>query len=407
MDMMAMPPMEMVKRALARTTETLVRELGMAGPQAPQWSGFEWRAAMAASTIHGISALLATRLRWAGPIEWQAFLAEQLAQSIERERRIRVLRERIDMAAREAGVALVGLKGTALMPLGLYRAGERPMSDIDLLVQETDFDAATQMIERLGYQRGAARRRHLDFQPLVKCADPAFGEHPDNPIKIELHPRIAEPLPLIEADITALCWTAAPRPGLNAYPSRAALLRHLLLHAAGNLTSRSLRLMQLLDIVRLVPLLDDHEWAELEADLGWWAWPPLVMLGHYFPLHLPQALVQRLQRECPRRLQGAMARQRLAAVSLCQMELAAFPGLGWSRSPAEALRYMARRLLPERKDQVLVQQLARSDPVLTSTAWTGKSRAEKALRWVFTKPPRVQSIYSVQKALAYRPSTPA
>ncbi|MBV8503161.1 MAG: nucleotidyltransferase family protein [Paucibacter sp.] len=402
-----MPPAEVVARALACTTETLVREVTLAGPRAPQWSAFEWRAAMAASTIHGLSALLATRLRWQGPPEWQAFLAEQLAQSVEREQRIRVLRVRIDEAAREAGVSLVGLKGSALLPLKLYAAGERPMSDIDLLVREGDLETAAVLIESLGYERGAASPRHTVFRPLRSCADPAFGEHPDNPIKIELHPRVAEQLPVREADITALCWPADARPGLNAYPSHAALLRHLLLHAAGNLMSRSLRLTQLLDIARLAPRLDAGDWAELEGCLGWWALPPLLMLGHYFPTRLPAPLSARLLRECPRRLQRAMERQRLAQVSLCRMDHPAFPGIEWAQSPAEALRYVAQRLLPKREDRARMQQLARSEPVLASTSWTAKSRAEKALRWMLVKPPRVQTMYSVQKALAYRPRAAA
>ena len=53
--------------------------------------------------------------------------------------------------------------------------------------------------------------------------------------------------------------------GVLPYPSHAALMRHLLLHTAGNLCTRSVRLIQLIDIARLVPRLSRADWDEALA----------------------------------------------------------------------------------------------------------------------------------------------
>jgi hypothetical protein len=91
--------------------------------------------ARAVSTMQGITALLATRLTWWGPPSWESFIAEQTSNARLRDARIGALLEKIAAQMRAAGVACVGLKGAALRRLGLYRLGERPMGDVDLLVR--------------------------------------------------------------------------------------------------------------------------------------------------------------------------------------------------------------------------------------------------------------------------------
>ena len=62
-----------------------VQELNQPAAQAPDWDAFEWRAAMAVASMHGIAALLAERLSWQGAEPWQQFLAEQQAQGLLRD----------------------------------------------------------------------------------------------------------------------------------------------------------------------------------------------------------------------------------------------------------------------------------------------------------------------------------
>ena len=97
-----------LQAALRSTTDRLAAELASPRAIAPDWNEFEWRAAMAVAVMHGISALLATRLTWGGPPHWQAFLAEQAEQGRRREARVRQLLARLHDAAAAAGQGLAG-----------------------------------------------------------------------------------------------------------------------------------------------------------------------------------------------------------------------------------------------------------------------------------------------------------
>ena len=248
---LGLPPLREIEPALRTTTDRLAREVVAPRDQSPQWTDLEWRMAMAVAVMHGMTVLLANRLRWRGPPVWEAFLAEQKEQSTLRERAIVALLDRIDAAAARAGIPLVGLKGAALLRLGVYDRGERPMADIDLLAQSEDADRTGRVLEGLGYVEKHVSWRHRIYAAQVAPPPNALGEHPDHPLKIELHTRIFEQLPVADTDITDLVFPAGARPGLNGYASLAALLRHLLLHAAGNLRMRSLRFIQLRDIAQL------------------------------------------------------------------------------------------------------------------------------------------------------------
>src|SRR5580698_5375038 len=118
----ALPPISKVAAALRKTTETLARELSLPSSRAPLWSEFEWRIARAAAAMHGVSSLLCNRLRWEGPPGWRQFLLEQRDQSIARHGEIVRLLEWIDLQARGAAVALVALKGAALLAGDFYSA---------------------------------------------------------------------------------------------------------------------------------------------------------------------------------------------------------------------------------------------------------------------------------------------
>lgn len=406
----AMPPLRQIAAALTTTTERLAAELAAPGIAAPDWSEFEWRVALSVAAMHGVSGLLANRLRWDGPSLWSVFLAEQRAQTALRQRRIEAQLVRIDAAARAAGIAAIALKGAALLERGLYASGERPMGDIDLLVRPAEADAAAALLIGLGHVEGISTDRHRVFEQAAPHAPIAFGEHADNPLKIELHARIAEPLPLLEVDITAGVaprdWLDDPRPGLNGYRSTAALMRHLLLHAAGNMRSEGLRLIHLHDIAALARRMNAADWDELfDAPLrdGWWALPPLRLAERYFAPSVPSTALARAARDCPPLLRRAARRCRLTEVSLSKPRIAAFPGIEWSRTPAEAFRYAARRVWPERAARALMQRHAVAQPALIGDGWTGRSQLHKALRWLFDAPPRAQTIYSVRRALAYRP----
>lgn len=55
-------------------------------------------------------------------------------------------------AAQAAGIEIVALKGAALLELGIYKIGERGMSDADVLVRPKDLLPFEGILARLGYQ---------------------------------------------------------------------------------------------------------------------------------------------------------------------------------------------------------------------------------------------------------------
>ncbi len=409
MTLPSLPPLRTLEAALHMTTGHLVREITRPTAQAPQWTALEWRIAEAAAVIHGIGALLACKLQWRGPARWEQFLAGQKHHTRLRRQYIAKTLARLDDAMHQAGIAAVALKGSALYDIGLYAGQERPMGDIDLLVREEDSDAAARLLIALGYQEKASTERHRVFEPAGQDAGKAgFGEHIDNPLKIELHTRIAERLPVYITDITALEFPRQPRPGLNPYSSIAALMRHLLLHTSCNIRARALRAIQLHDIALLASRMNDGDWHELTRERDgvrglWWALPPMALTERYYPGSVSPAALQAATIGCPRLLRRAVRRHTLADVSWSNLRVRAFPGIEWSHSLPEALQFMTSRIFPARRDLALLRQIPARRPYGEATQWYGLSHINRIARWVFSHPPRVQTIYPIKVALGIEP----
>jgi len=162
----ALPAIATVEAALRKTTQVLACEVACPTAHAPDWSELEWRIATAVAALQGISTLLSNGLRWRGPDLWEAFLAEQKRHAVLRQQRILELLARIEREAQRAAIALVALKGSALYRLGIYRVGERPMGDIDLLVKSEDLEAAVRLLETLRYAEELSTWRHHIFTPM-------------------------------------------------------------------------------------------------------------------------------------------------------------------------------------------------------------------------------------------------
>ncbi|HEY0955310.1 MAG TPA: nucleotidyltransferase family protein [Roseateles sp.] len=402
----------LLQAALQDTTERLAAELRQPTTTAPDWSPWQWRIAMATAFLHGLSAQLAERLHWQGPADWQAFLAEQAWQGRLREQAIADLLARIDTAARAQGLALIGLKGSALLPLRVHAPGHRPMGDIDLLCDAGQADAADRLIQGLGYTRHIEMWKHVDYLPPAMPAEPAFGEHAGNAIRIELHTTVAERLPVRRLDITADLWRTGLAAGLQPYPSLAALMRHLLLHSAGNLSNRALRLVQLIDLARLAPRLQAADWEQALAPgsdglPAWWAWPSLELArrhaGADLQLATQTAAWQAARAACPARLRAMAERETLTAVSLSRLAIQPLPGIEWTHSLGEAWACARQRLWPDARSRATLQQQVQGQASLRGVAWVARAPWRKALRFLRGAPPRVQTLYAVQRALDHRP----
>lgn len=403
-----LPRMTKIASALAEVTERLARELTLPTEEPPPWSEFEWRIARAVAAMQGVSSLLAASIRWREPSNWLRFLENQRRHTLGRHLRIMELLDRINLDARRAGIALIALKGLALHERGLYKAGERPMADIDLLVYETNIEPITRLLDDCGYDLTFTTWRHRLFETRHRPAgwtSDGLGEHVNNPIKIELHTSIRERLPISETDISQFLFPPNARAGVNTYPSDAALMMHLLLHATGNMRAHALRLIQLQDIARLASRFKAVDWEELlvarpNGQRLWWAVPPLALTAHYYPTAIPAAVLARVERQCSWFLNKLSRQQRLTNVSWSNIKVHAFPGIQWSRTPREAVRFMFSRMVPSRDARIEIQRFAANQPQASNIPWYGISQGERILRWLFSRPPRVQTLLSVRAALA-------
>jgi hypothetical protein len=408
-----LPSPALIELGLSAATERFAAELVEPQLDAPAWTDFEWQMARAAAVLHGVTPLLATTLRWSGPAGWQAFVQEQHRQTLLRYHRIALVLKNIDDRAQAQGLAIVALKGAALHALGVYAPGGRPMADIDLLVRPADAGRAAQILVSLGYLQTGAVWKHGVFEPgqtpaQVRALNAATlglppGEHEDYPIKVDLHTRIAERLPLSETDITERVFPDEPRAGLNGYASRHALLLHLLLHAAGNLCGRIMRLMHLHDLALLASQMIADEWQRLFATQPgskamWWALPPLELLNRYHPGLVPMPVLAALGRDCPRALRQLSRRMTLPQASLVSLSIPAFPGMPWCGSTQERVRYMRRRLFPG-PEQRAARQLTATEQWAVQQPWVHQSQGRRALRWLVARPPRHASMYIVRAVL--------
>jgi hypothetical protein len=403
-----LPSPKTLQRILRKITERLAGELAKPALVAPDWSPLEWRLARAVAAMHCVSPLLVGSLRWEGPEEWRTFLVTQKAHVAARHRRIEALLNQIDVRLREEGIAAVGLKGVALHAMGFYRAGERPMADVDLLVQVADTPRTRQVLESLGFNESFTNWRHGVFVPEICDVHARIGEHAENYLKIELHTRIAEILPLRITEVTDSIYPRTPYPGLNAYPSKAALMVHLLIHAAGAMAYRALRLLHLHDVALVSSRMAGSDWDDLakqgqQTQGPWWALPPLQLTARYYPGAIPADVIAALSDQCPWTVRRIARHHFLSDVSLSYPWIEAFPGIGWSRSLAEIVEYIGGRIWPDNETLRLRKLRVETDMAASETPWCGLSQGQRLLRWMTSRPLRAETLYPVRMALAQSP----
>jgi hypothetical protein len=277
------------------------------------------------------------------------------------------------------------------------------MADIDLLVRPDDLDTATHLLQDLGYVHSFDNWRHRVFKPANGEPPHCLGEHRDTPINIELHTRIHERLPVRSVDITARIDPRNPSPGLNPYPSSAALMSHLLLHAAGNLCNRSLRLLHLHDLALLARRMTPEDWDALldaeEPGPPWWALPPLRLVARYYREAIPPFVLDELARTCPAVLNAVSRRQTLTRVSCSRLWVQALPGIEWSRSVAEACSYFRQRLRPSEEKLRERDHLVRTQLWLQQRTWATGPHWQRVVTGLVRRVPRLDTLYVVNAAM--------
>ena len=395
-----LPPLKTIRRGLRHATEALAFELARPGGPTPAWDEAQWRLASAAAAIHGVAPLMAKCQAWQGP-HWSAFTASQREHVQVRHRRVAQLLSQIDHAARIARIATVPLKGSALHAMGLYQPGDRPMADIDLLVSEGDLDTMTVLLEGLGYVPSFSVWKHRVLRPTDGEPQVCLGDHRDTPINIEQHTCIQERLPVVKVDITGRVFPATAQPGVNAYPSHGALMSHLLLHAAGNICNRSMRLVHMHDIALLAARMSANDWDEVWGTDGrgaWWAFPALTMVARYYRHAIPRAMIKRLAARGRPLLRRDLRRRTLTEASCAGLWHHTLHGVEWLGSFAELRTYLENRLRPPAEAMQEQQDMMRTQLWLRERSWASLPRGRRFLRVLTGPVPRMDTLYAVRAA---------
>ena len=386
-----------ITRALAHVTERLAAELHEPASKAPEFTPLEWQIARAVVAIHGIAGLLLARSSWPQVAGWRKFLETQTSATRRRYETISRLAVEIDSAAHEQNVGLIALKGLALHWLGVYEAGERPMADLDLLVESTAWRSAQELLESLGFQEVERSWKNSEFERAAAKRTFGIAELEYQTDKIDLHRHLKEKLGS-EFVSMRIGGSAPARRGLSPYPSNAQFMRHLILHAAGGMASRSLRAIQLADIMRLARRLTSEEWRE--STFGeWWIYPPLALVSRYFPGAIPLEVLSSSRSRCPRKLAGRADRWILTELSVSDPRLLAFPAMAWCRGIRETVSYIRSRAIPERDESRTFRALPERHAFARGQRWFLMSQPVRILMWLLRRPSRPATMYAVSQAL--------
>jgi len=238
---------------------------------------------------HGVAPLLHSQLRDAEHEDTPriAWLRNQHEHNTRRVYLLRGELRAILLRFAAQGVEVMPMKGIAVAELLYSDPGARPMNDLDLLVKPNQLEWAGRVLAELGYERVFAGWKHVKFlKSGNRTVADASCEHPDNPRPVEVHPRCVEQIRDFEADLTDTVWTTAcegtvaGEPALTMAPDAQWL--YTLAHATHHILLNNFRLIQLVDLRRLLPLVGNAAGAlgtlDARATVA-----PLALLHRYFP----------------------------------------------------------------------------------------------------------------------------
>lgn len=225
-------------------------------------SKLQWDRVADLAAWHRSSGLLRHHLEAAGvadrvPKPVAGLLRSTYSETVARNLRLVAELERLLVALSDADVAVVVLKGAAL--LGDYYAdvGLRPMSDLDLLVQAAEVERADLVLRQLGY-REPPKYSSAEYRQTSR----AYGHHlaplvsSDGLVTVELHHRLGSKKSLLDFEVHRLWARTLPVTRGSACclaPSPADLLIHACLHFLHHHVFRSYgALGQLADVALLV-----------------------------------------------------------------------------------------------------------------------------------------------------------
>ena len=168
--------------------------------------------------------------------------------------------ERVAGAFNTAGVPLMALKGAALN-LALYqRPHERPMVDLDLLIQPQHLDRAIDLLQQLGCRRSQILMRE-DFFPRFYY-EVEFTAGTISPVTIDLHVRPLRPFQFLRCFPDDALWQRAQTAGIGNATILIPSTENMLIHLAAHSTVHGHSKRRWLDDIR--------RWAErYQKEMNW------------------------------------------------------------------------------------------------------------------------------------------
>ncbi len=266
-----------------------------------------WSALLTAARVHGVGPRLAPILEeapWVPPeiVGWIETEAE-----LNRQRVGRLCSEGAEIlgTAASRGIRVLPLKGLALSAhLSSSEIERRPMADLDLLVCPGDAAAHHDVLIELGYRPASTKAKHDEYLPETgRRVASREHEHPENPRPVDVHVRCGEDFARTRFDLTEAIWSSAQPSsvcGVDApVPGIQEVWTHLLLHAAWQWWFGGGRMVQLIDLVELLPQIPDPAAAlgEIDPRIALLALSPTERL---FPGRLPSGWVEELEERAGR-----------------------------------------------------------------------------------------------------------
>jgi hypothetical protein len=352
------PRITQVSNALIQTVVS-----GQPAPGSSAWSDLDWKLARVVANLQGILAHLHKRCAHQpfGPPGWQAFLAEQGCLNQQRIDKLLGLYATLARAMNARGVAVMPLKGCDLLTRVYDEPALRPTSDIDVLVRPEQFEAATQAVLATGFEAVGGVKRHDVFTWPPETVVSKTGEHPDNPIRVELHPAVDGLLSRTPYDITEALWSSAREHSGGGYcdqrPDLAHLALHVLIHAACDMQPRAFRFSRVIDMNALFARFAEADWQALQAAIKavnghWWAYPPCALLARYYPGALPPDFLAELRRRAAASLRMLMRTADATYVSYCNVRIASvYDVAAWARTPWRAADHIVAMAIPPKEER--------------------------------------------------------
>jgi len=313
------------------------------------WEGF-----LRLATHHGLTPLLYRSLRDRTPDVPEPVLRRVRLEYFGNAMRNQIVHgfvDEITAALSAAGIAVILLKGAALLRTLYDDVGLRPLGDVDLLVEERDLERADTTLRAVGLQAGGYG--HMDERRGPLCHMHVYYCRPTLPsIPVELHWRLFEGYQPYVFDLAAVWSRAEPVPGMPAgvcAMSPPHELAHLCLHLERHaMVYRSLvlrrdwfellllpqglgRLIWLYDIALFLQRRAALDWDELVATARRWAIDAhlhavLELCRRALGVGPPAPVLAALNRKGPR-LADRVAQRVLLASRRAQEERT-----GWPRS---------------------------------------------------------------------------